>query len=340
MIILFLILVEEDIFEPKLPAPIIEPKVSWVYSMDENWINIALAPDRYHLSSAKIGNVRILSIKQKDFSEHYTLSSSIRSISYKLQLEYTNWDGKRITKANGWKWIYYKSNLFLSWMEGVNIEDSLLIGGGVRYYHAFPSFSVGCWINYLNTPDYGITLIHKGYRVEFGIVRRCVGYTGDWGDVKVGRFRDRFPTIFFPLKKAYPRYLEYYGAKINLFNLDIIVGRKNYYTKGIDTLQWEEGECYFTNARMELGHFGFSFSYQKKGLVKSFGNAYFRGRVDWLGYELSLRGFSKPMRYLSGGLSIWIENNLSPFISVRNISYSPSHELLSPVYYIGIHYAH
>ncbi len=340
MILLVLILVEEDIFKPKLPPPIIKPEVSWVYSMDENCINLALGYDFYHLISAKVEDFRISSLKDRDYSEHYSLSSSISSISYKVLLEHTTWDQKKMTKAESWKWLYYKSNLLLTWVEGVNIEDSLFYGGGIRYYHSFPPLWVGCWLNHLNTPDYGVIITHKGYRIEFGMKRRYVGYTGDLGNIKIGRFRDRFPTVFFPIEKAYPKYLEFYGAEINLLNLTMTLGRRDFYTEGSDTLRWKEGECYFIDTRMEWNRFGFLFSYQNEGIVKNYGKAYLRGNVDWLGYELSLTGLSQPKKYLTCGVSLWLDNEFSPLIAVRNISYSSSLELLSPTYYIGIHYAY
>ncbi len=340
MILIFLILVEEDIFEPELPIPGIEPNVSWVYSMEKNSLNLALGNNFYHLLNVKTNKLKILSLKGRDFSEHYLLSSSLESISYNLTLEHTFWNDVKMTKVKGWKWLYSNSNLVIGWIEGIRVEDSLLYGGGFRCYHSFPSLSVGFWMSHLDIPDYGVIFALNYFRVELGMKKRCIGYIGDWGDVKIGRFKDRFPTVFFPLKRSYPRYLEYYGTNINLFNLNVKAGRRDYYTQGIDTLKWIEGECYFITLEMEYNLFGFSISYQNNGIVKGYGKAYLKGNVNWLDYELYITGFSDPIEYLTGGLSLKLSNKFSPFVAVRNLSYSSSNDLLSPVYFIGIHYVH
>ncbi|MCK4226616.1 hypothetical protein KAX29_06975 [candidate division WOR-3 bacterium] len=340
MILFLLILVEEDIFKPELPTLMIKPEESWVYSMEEDWINLALSPEYYHLLNVSIGNLRIQSVGDRDFAEHYSLLSSINSISYGLQVEHTIWDEKKVIQAEGFKWIYYRSNLILGWLEGANIEDSLIYSGGIRYYHSFPSLSLGGWVNYLDTPDYGIILTFKDYRIEVGLVRRCAGYIGNWGDIKVGRFRDRFPTVFFPIENACPKTIEYYGVSIHCFNLEISAGRRNYYTYGEDTLRWGEGECYFANLGMEWERFGLDLAYQDKGMVEKYGRAFLKGKLGFLGYKFSATGFSDPIRYLSGGIELWLDNKFSPFITARNISYNPSGELLNPSYYIGIRYVH
>ncbi|MCK4420483.1 hypothetical protein KAW48_01700 [candidate division WOR-3 bacterium] len=337
MILLALIMVEEDIFEPELPLPEIKPTLAWIYRMDVNRIKVGVNRDRYHLLSAKFGCFRICSIKERDFAEHYSLSSSVQSVSYRIHLDHQNWDRKRVTQVEGWKWIYYDSNLLLGWVDGVHYEDSLLWAWGVRYYSSFPSISVGGWMNYKDTPDFGVILQYSGFRIEYGKERRCAGYIGSLGDIKVGRFRDWFPTTFFPLKDQYPRVLAYYGARIHLSMLEITAGRRDYYISESDTLQWVEGNCYFSTIRMEGRRFGFLVTYQQEGIVKGYGSAYLSGNVGWLGYGFSLTGFSHPKRYTTGSISLWCETEISPFASIRNISYSREEDLLNPVYYIGVH---
>ncbi|MEA1913109.1 MAG: hypothetical protein U9N06_04650 [candidate division WOR-3 bacterium] len=341
MILLALILVEEDKFEPKLPTPEIKPNVSWVYSMKKDWFYGAVEPHLdYHLFSLALGDFRILSLHERDFADHYSLEFSLGSLSYNFKADYTNWNDKEIKRLEGWKWFSYGSNLFFTWTEGMNFGDSTLYGGGIRYYHSFPNLFWGGWVNYLDTPDYGSIVQYRGFRVELGVERRCAGYIGDLGNIKVGKFRDRFPSVFFPLRDFYPRILNFYGTKINILDLKITAGRRYYYTKGRETLQWKKGISDFAIFGMEKKHLGFQFVYQTRGAVKEFGKAYHTGSIRFLCYRVSLTGYLTPLKYLSSGLSIWTENKFSPFVSIRNISWSPNKDLMEPLYYIGIHYVH
>ena len=338
MILILLILVEEDIFQPELPTIKIEPNVNWVYNIEKNYFDIALGSSFYHLLNSKIGKLELYSLKNRDYSEHYYLQSKLSSISYNLSFEHTIWDNIKMTELEGWKWVYSNSNLIIGLIECIKVEDSLLYGGGIRYYHSFQGLTSGFWINHFNTPDYGLILAYKDYRIEFGKIDKNIGLIEDWGYLKMGKFRDRFPSIFFPLKEPYPRYIPYYGTKINLFNITMTAGKRNYHTYGADTLKWIKGECYFFNLQMEINRFGFSFSYKNNGIVKGYGMVYFKGSVGLLEYEISILGLSGPIDYFTGGFSLNMKNKFSPFITVRNLSYSTTDELLNPVYLIGIHY--
>ncbi len=340
MLIFLLILVEEDIFNPILPPPEVEPEVEWFKKIENNWINVALNKEvDYNFVAFKFRELALESLNKRDFTDHYSLKASLQSLSYNLRSSYVEWDDIRFSKTTGWKWFSEDQSYFLGWFEAFHCQDSVTADLGVRFYQLFRPFFIGGWANYKESLDYGLIMQVYGLRGEFGKERKCVGFVNDWGEIKVGRFRDRFPAVFYPIEDFFPRVRVFYGAKINTFSFRIIGGRKYFYAEGEDILSWREGKVYFANIEFEKEKFGFQYFYQNKGVLKEFGEIHLNGSLGIIGSQVCLTGFLTPKKFVTGGFSLWLRTTVSPFISLRNLSWAPEDNFQKPVYYLGIRYA-
>jgi hypothetical protein len=340
MLILLLLFVEEDIFNPILPSPEVDPEVEWFKKIEKNWINVALNREvDYNFVAFKFRELSLESLKKRDFADHYSLKASLKSLSYNLQSSYVEWDDVRFSKTTGWKWLSEDQSYFLGWFEVLGGEDSVTADLGVRFYQFFRPVFIGGWVNYKESLDYGLTMQVYGLRGEFGKERRCIGFVNDWGEIKIGKFRDRFPIVFYPLEDFFPKVGVFYGTRINALNFKITGGRKHFYAEGEDALIWREEKVYFANIQFEKERFGFQYFYQDKGLVREFGEIHANGGLGIIGSEVSLTGYLTPKKYITGGFSLWLRTKISPFFSLRNLSWAPEDNFWEPVYYLGIRYA-
>ena len=340
MLIFLLILVEEDIFNPILPPPEVDPEVEWFKKTEKNWINVALNREvDYNFAAFKFRELSLESLKERDFTDHYSLKASLKSVSYNLQTNYTEWDNIRFSKTTGWKWLSEDQSYFLGWFEVFGCQDSVIPDLGVRFYQFFKPFFIGGWTNYKGSMDYGLTIQVYGLRGEFGRERRCVGFVNDYGEIKVGRFRERFPIVFYPIERFIPKVTLFYGTRIDAFNFKIFGGRKYFYSEGEDALSWREGKTYFANIEFEKERFGFRYFYQNRGLVRGFGKIHANGGLGIIGSEVFLSGYLTPRKFITGGFSLWLRTKVSPFFSLRNLSWAPEDNFQKPVYYLGIRYA-
>ena len=340
MLIILLIFVEEDIFKPVLPAPNIEPEVEWFEKIEKNWINAALNKDiDYNFAAFKFKELTLESINNRDFADHRRIKASLKSLSYNLHTDYSEWNGIRFWKTTGWKWGSEDMSYFLGWFETFGSQDSVTFDLGARFYQLFEPLFIGGWVNYKESLDYGLILQIPYLRGEMGKERRCVGFVSDYAEIKVGRFRERFPLIFYPALDFFPKVKVFYGTSINLFGFEFIGGKKYSYADGKDTLTWKEGKVYFGNIQFNKENFGFHYFYQNKGMIRQFGEIKATYGLSIIGSEVSLVGYSTPRKYITGGFSLWLRTNFSPFLSVRNLSWSPEDAFLKPIYYLGIRYA-
>ncbi len=340
MLILLLILVEEDVFNPVLPPPEIEPEVKWFKNIEKNWINAALNRDvNYNFVAFKFRELSLESLNNRDFTDHYRIKASLKSLSYNLQSSYVEWDGFRFSKTTGWKWLSEDQSYFLGWFEVFAGEDSVAFDLEGRFYQFFNPFFIGGWANYKESIDYGLILQLYFLRGELGKERKCVGFVNDCGEIKFGRFRERFPVVFYPIEDFFPKVGVFYGTTIALFNFKIIGGRKYSYADGMDILTWREGKVYFANIQFEKENLSFQYFYQNKGMIREFGEIHANGGLGIIGGEVSLTGYLTPKKHITGGFSLWLRTNFSPFFSISNLSWSPEDIFLEPVYYLGIRYA-
>lgn len=340
MLIFLLILVEEDLFNPVLPPPEIEPEVEWFRKIEKNWINVALNREiDYNLVAFKFRNLSLESLNERDFTDHYRIKASAKSLSYNLQTNYVEWDGIRFSKTSGWKWLAEEKSYFLGWFEAFSCQDSVAADFGARFYPLVRPFFLGGWINYKESLDYGLILQIRFLRGELGKERQCVGFVNDWGEIKAGKFRERFPIVFYPLESFFPKVGVFYGTRINLFDFKIIGGRKYFYAEGDDILHWVDGEVYFGNIQFEKENFGFQYFYQDKGMVRQFGEIHANGGLGIIGSQVCLTGYLTPRKYITGGFSLWFRSKFSPFFSIRNLSWAPENAFREPVYYLGVRYA-
>ncbi len=340
MLILLLLFVEEDVFVPVLPSPKVEPEIEWFNKTEKDWINMALNRDvDYNYASLKFRDLRIESLNERDFADHYTLKASLKSHTYTLEGNYIEWNSLRYSEVKGWKWLLEEGRFLITSFEAFGFQDSLAADVEVRFYQLISPFFVGGWANYKESADYGFIIQVLGLRGEIGKERRCVGFVNDWGEFKAGRFRDRFPRVFYPIEEFVSRVRIFHGARINLFNFSIEGGRKYYFTVGEDSLSWRQGENYFVNIEFERKRFGFKYFYQDKGFIREFGEIHVNSQLSFLGFEVYLTGYLTPDKFLAGGFSLWSRTIISPFASLRNISWAPNGVFKEPVYYVGIRYA-
>jgi hypothetical protein len=340
MLIFLLILVEEDIFNPILPPPKVEPEVEWFKKLEKNWINVALNREiDYNFVAFKFRELTLESLNKRDFTNHYSLKASLQSLSYNLQTNYVEWDRSRYSNTTGWKWFSEDQSYFLGWFETFSSEDSVTADLGVRLYQFFEPFFIGGWANYKESLDYGLIMQIFYLRGELGKERKCVGFVNDWGEIKLGRFRDRFPTFFFPIENFFPKVIVFYGASINIFDFNFIGGRKYLYAVGEDTLSWEEGKVYFADIHLEKEKFGFKYFYQNKGVLREYGEIHLNSGLGIVGSQLCLTGYLTPRRFIAGGFSLYLRTKISPFFSIKNLSWAPESNFQKPVYYLGIRYA-
>lgn len=340
MLILLLLFVEEDVFTPVLPIPEVEPKIEWYKEIDRNWIN--LAANRkidYNYAAFKFYDIDFESLMGRDFSDRYSLEASIKSMSYSLKADYVYWDEVDFLKTEGWKWLFEDGQYLLGWFETYSSHDSIVADIGIRLYQVVGPFFIGGWTNYRERMDYGLTVQIAGLRGELGKERKCFGFVNDLGEIKAGRFRERFPMVFYPREKFMPKVGVFDGARINFLNFKIDGGRKYIYAEGEDTLNWTKGETYFANVRFERDRFGFQYFYQEKGLIRKYGNFYAIGSLGFLESKISLTGYLTPRKYITGGFSLWLKTKISPFVSLSNLSWDPDNHLREPIYYVGIRYA-
>jgi hypothetical protein len=340
MLILILLFVEEDVFVPVLPKPEVEPEIEWFRKIEKNWIN--LASNRkvdYNYAAFKFCDLEFESLRARDFSDNYHLKASIKSLSYSLTTDYIYWDDIDFSKTVGSKWFLEEGGYLLGWFEAYSLHDSIVADVGVRFYQLLGPFFIGGWTNYRERLDYGLAIQLAGFRGELGKERRCVGLVNDLGEIKAGRFRDRFPLVFYPVENFMPRVGIFHGARINFLDFKFDGGRKYIYAEGEDTLRWIKGEAYFANIEFERENFGFQYYCQDKGLVRKFGEAYAIGRLGFLESKISLTGYLTPKKYVTGGFSLWLTTKISPFVSLYNLSWVPDGDFRKPVYYVGIRYA-
>jgi hypothetical protein len=340
MLILILLFVEEDVFVPVLPKPEVEPEIEWFRKIEKNWIN--LASNRkvdYNYAAFKFCDLEFESLRARDFSDNYHLKASIKSLSYSLTTDYIYWDDIDFSKTVGSKWFLEEGGYLLGWFEAYSLHDSIVADVGVRFYQLLGPFFIGGWTNYRERLDYGLAIQLAGFRGELGKERRCVGLVNDLGEIKAGRFRDRFPLVFYPVENFMPRVGIFHGARINFLDFKFDGGRKYIYAEGEDTLRWIKGEAYFANIEFERESFGFQYYWQDKGLIRRFGEAYAIGRLGFLEAKISLTGYLTPKKYVTGGFSLWLTTKISPFVSLYNLSWVPDDDFRKPVYYVGIRYA-
>jgi hypothetical protein len=223
MLIILLLFVEEDVFRPLLPSPEIKPELEWFKNMEENWINMALNRDAgYNFVAFKFRDLKFESLKERDFADHYLLNASLNSVSYNLQSSYTKWDGIRFSETRGWKWILDEGSFLLSWFDAFSFRDSLTADVGVRFYQLVSPFFIGGWLDYKESLDYGLIVQIVGLRGEVGKETGCVGWVNEYGEIKIGKFRERFPVVFYPLEGFTPRVKYFHGARINMFDFRIM----------------------------------------------------------------------------------------------------------------------
>jgi hypothetical protein len=340
MLILLLIFVEEDIFKPVLPAPDIEPEIEWFDQIEKNWINAALNVDiDYNFVAFRFKELTLESLNKRDFADHQQIKASLKSLSYNLETDYSEWNSVRFWKTKGWKWGSEDMSYFLGWFETFGNQDSVTYDLGARFYQLFKPVFVGGWVNYKETLDYGAILQISYLRGELGKERRCVGFVNDHGEIKVGRFRERFPLVFYPVQDFFPNVRVFYGTRINFFGFEFIGGRKYSYADGNDILNWKEGITYFGKIQFEKENFGFQYFYQNKGTVEQFGEIHANYVLGIIESEVSLVGYSTPKKYITGGFSLWLRGIFSPFVSVKNLSWASEETFMKPVYYLGIRYA-
>lgn len=339
MLLLALLMVEEDIFKPELPAPEVEPRTGYVGIISDNWINLGINHDYLHLISFKFSSLKLRSKHFNDFEEVYNLDARLDGYSYGLHLTHRVREKKLISELKMWKWFYYNSNLLTGWTEGIYNRDTIMYTGGIRFYHDFPTITVGGWSNYRKNFDAGVILQLKGFRLEFGKERKCGGFIHEQGSIKAGRFRDFYPFAMFPLEDIIPEILNFHGVKINTPVIELTSGRWYYYSSmENDKFVWEKGETYFALLKIHLKPLSLSVGHKTRGILKNFACIQLEDEIGWLGFNISAEGSYKPDRFVSGGLSIWLNRNISPFISVNNISYSPDIEMKYPDYYVGFHF--
>jgi hypothetical protein len=342
MLILFLLFVEEDIFRPVLPTPEIKPELEWFKNMEENWMHMALNRDLdYNFIAFKFRDLEFESLNNRDFAEHYSLRASLKSLSYNLQSSYTKWDDIRFSETKGWKWVAEDGSFLLTWFDAFSSQDSLTVDVGLRFYQLVSPFFFGGWLDYKESLDYGLIVQIVGLRGEIGKQTGCIGWVSECGEIKIGKFRERFPIVFYPLERFSPRVGDFYGARINMFNLKITGGKKYSYTEeNAGMLEWIENEVYFANIEFDKERFGFQYFYQNKGMFTKFGEIHAKSSLGFLDSEVSLTGYLTPRKYLTGGFSLWLKTSFSPFFSLKNLSWAPAAEnFQDPVYYIGIRYA-
>ena len=340
MLILVLLFVEEDIFVPVLPNPEVKPEIEWFNKVDRNWIN--LASNRrieYNYAAVKFYDLEIESLRNRDFCDHYSLKASVKSLSYYLKTDYIYWKDIDFSKTEGWKWFSEEGGYLLGWFEAYSSHDSVTADFGVHFYQLLGPFYIGGWSNYMESLDYGLVVQLMGLRGEFGKGRRCVGLVNDLGEIKAGRFRERFPVVFYPMENSMPRVGVFHGARVNFLGFKFDGGRKYIYAEGEDTLSWLEGETYFANMEFERENFGVQYFCQDKGIIKRFGKIYAISRLGFFESKVSLTGYLTPRKYLTGGISLWLKTKVSPFVSFSNLSWVPDDDFLKPVYYVGIRYA-
>lgn len=340
MLILILLFVEEDVFVPVLPKPEIEPEIEWFRKIEKNWIN--LASNRkidYNYAALKFCDLEFESLRTRDFSDNYHLKASIKSLSYSLTTDYIYWDDIDFSKTVGSKWFLEEGGYLLGWFEAYSLHDSIAADVGVRFYQLLGPLFIGGWTNYRESLDYGLAIQLAGFRGEMGKERRCVGLVNDLGEIKAGRFRDRFPLVFYPVENFMPRVCTFHGARVNFLDFKFDGGRKYIYAEGEDTLNWIREEAYFANIEFERENFGFQYYCQDKGLIRRFGEAYAIGHLGFLESKISLTGYLTPKRYVTGGFSFWLTTKISPFVSLYNLSWAPDDDFRKPVYYVGIRYA-
>jgi len=340
MLVLFLLFVEEDVFTPELPSPEVKPEVEWFSKIERNWINMALNREvDYNYAALKFHGLNVESVSERDFADHYQLKASLKSLSYTLNSNYTKWDDFRFSKTTGSKWLLEEGRFLLAWFEAFSFQDSLAADVEVRFYQLVSPFFIGGWANYKESVDYGLIVQVSSLRGELGKERRCVGFVNDYGEIKMGRFRDRFPSVFYPIQSFIPRVRVFHGARINIFSFKIDGGRKYFYTEGEEILGWKKGEVYFANIEFDREKFGFQYFHQNKGAIREFGKIHASSDLGFIGSEVSLTGYRTPRKYLTGGFSLWLRTRISPFVSLRNLSWSPGDDFQGPVYYLGIRYA-
>jgi hypothetical protein len=340
MLIFLLLFVEEDIFDPVLPPPEVEPELEWFKEREKNWINVGLnRKTDYNLVSFKFRELTFKSISERNFTDDYHIQASLRSLSYNLEASYIEWDTSRFSKTSGWKWLSEDQSYFLGWFETYGNGDSITADLGARFYQAFNPFFIGGWANYKESIDYGLIMQLYFLRGEFGKERKCIGFVNEYGEIKAGRFRNRFPMVFYPLEDFFPKVKVFYGTKINFFDFNIIGGKKYFYPVGNDTLSWIEEKVYFTSFRYEKENLGFQYFYQNKGSLREYGELHVD--VDWgiVGSQLFLTGYLTPRKFVTGGFSLYLKTSISPFFSLRNLSWAPENNFREPVYYVGIRYA-
>ncbi len=340
MLIFLLILVEEDIFNPVLPPPEIKPELEWFKEIEENWINVGLnRKTDYNLISFKFQELTFQSLSERDFADHYHIHASLKSLSYNLETSYIEWDEIRFSNTSGWKWLSEDQSYFLGWFETYGNWDSITADLGARFYQTFNPFFIGGWVNYKESMDYGLIMQLYFLRGEFGKERKCVGFVNEYGEIKIGRFRERFPMIFYPLAEFFPEVQIFYGTKINFLGFNIIGGKKYFYAEGNDTLSWREGKVYFANLEYKKENFGFQYFYQNEGSLREYGELYVNVGLGILRSRLCLTGYLTPKKFVAGGFSLYLKTKVSPFFCLRNLSWVPGSDFREPVYYVGIRYA-
>jgi hypothetical protein len=155
----------------------------------------------------------------------------------------------------------------------------------------------------------------------------------------LGRFRDRFPTFFYPIENFFPKVIVFYGTRINIFDFNFIGGRKYLYAVGEDTLSWKEGKVYFADIHLEKEKFGFKYFYQNKGALREYGEIHLNCALGFIGSQVCLTGYLTPRKFITGGFSLYLRTKISPFFSIRNLSWAPESNFQKPVYYLGLRYA-
>ncbi|MEJ2567260.1 MAG: hypothetical protein P8Z50_00035, partial [candidate division WOR-3 bacterium] len=305
MLIFLLLFVEENIFEPVLPPPEVEPELEWFKEIEKNWISVGLNRETdYNLVSFRFRELTLESISERNFTDDYHIEASLKSLSYNIEASYIEWDTIRFSKASGWKWLSEDQSYLIGWFETYVNRDSIAADLGARFYQAFNPFFIGGWTNYRESVDYGLIMQLYFLRGEFGKERRCLGFVSEYGEIKFGRFRERFPMIFYPLENFFPKVKVFYGTKINFFGFNIMGGKKYFYAEGSDTLSWKEGKVYFANFEYEKENFGFQYFYQNEGSLREYGELYMNLGWGIIGSRLYLNGYLTPRKFVTGGLSL------------------------------------
>ncbi|MEO0293019.1 MAG: hypothetical protein ABIN61_02215 [candidate division WOR-3 bacterium] len=343
MLIIFLLFVEEDTFSPILPKPEIKPKIDWFREIEQIWVNMGIDRDLdYYIGNFKYRDLIFEIQKERDFAPHYSIEAFIKTLSFTFKSNYIEWNKIRSSKTNGWKWFGDDRSFLLLWLENMSFQDSTSTDGGFRFYQVTGPFYLGGWVSYRERIDYGVSLQFGFLRGELGKETMCINFVTEYGEIKGGKFRERFPMVYFPLEGFLTHVKSFYGVEINMLDLKIIGGRKYSYVDSYieeeKTLKWKEGESYFANIEFNREDLGIKCFYQNKGYFTGFGELYATTNLWLLGSQFSLTGYLTPKKYIRGGISLWLRAKFSPFISIKNLSWAKEVPFQDPICYIGIRY--